>query len=698
MLSRLRIHWLGLLFLGGLILSFGLRMNAPVFSTSSPEILWDTWGVPHIYSQTRTELGHGFGYAQMQSHGNLILRLYGQARGRGAEYWGEDYLAGDRLTHRMGIPRRAQAWEAAQTPAMREYLTAFVAGMNAYATEHPDAISPQFRPLLPVTVTDVLAHLNRAIHFHFVVGPSVAGSNGWAIAPSRSESGHSLLLSNTHLPWGGLFLWYEADLHLPDLNLYGAALVGMPMLAVGFNDHLGWTATVNTYKGWTDYDLSLTAGGYRWDDAIQPFDTEDIILKVKQADGTLRDEPLTVERSRHGPIIQKTENRATALRVAGLEKARMLDQLWAMGTARDRAEFEAALTQQQLPMFNFLTADRNGEIFYIFNGLVPVRAGGNWRDHQQPQPGNTAATLWTDYHPYADLPKVANPANGWLQNTNDPPWTTTIPATLAPADFPAYMAPPNLTGALNLLRTQRSLHLIQSQDRWSLAELVQAKFSTRIELGDRLVDALIAAIPTDPDPLLQAAATVLQGWDHHANADSRGMALFAQWWAAMPPDAFAVPWDAAQPLTTPAGLADPATALATLRDVAQAMQSHWGRLDVPWGEFMQLRVGDRVQPGRGAAGAVGSFAVIDSIPGSQPGEPWRAVGGDSFIAAVEFSDPVRALVLNPYGNATQPNSPHRGDQLAHYRHGKLREAWRDRTTIEAHLASRTILDSLSPMP
>jgi acyl-homoserine-lactone acylase len=692
MLSRLRINLLGLLFLGGLIISFGLRMNAPVFSTAATEILWDTWGVPHIYSQTRTELGHGFGYAQMQSHGDLILRLYGQARGRGAEYWGADYLASDRLTHTMGIPARAQAWDAAQTPAMRDYLTAFVAGLNTYATEHPDAISPQYRPVLPVTVTDVLAHLNRAIHFHFVVGPSVAGSNGWAIAPSRSESGHSLLLSNTHLPWGGLFLWYEADLHLPDLNLYGAALVGLPMLAVGFNDHLGWTATVNTHKGWTDYDLDLVEGGYRWDETVQPLEREDILLKVKQADGTLRDEPLTVERSRHGPIIRKDATSATALRVVGLDRAQILDQLWAMGTARDRPEFETALAQQQLPMFNFLTADRNGEIFYIFNGLVPLRPGGDWYDHQRPQPGDTAATLWTDYHPYTDLPQVANPANGWLQNTNDPPWTTTIPATLGPENFPAYLAPPDLTGAFNLLRTQRSLHLIQSQDRWSLEELAQAKFSTRIELGDRLVDDLIAAAQTDPDPLLQTAVTILKAWDHHANADSRGMALFAQWWAAMPPNSFAQPWDAAQPLTTPAGLADPAAAVATLRDVAQQMQRDWGRLDLPWGEFMQFRVGAVVEPGQGAAGALGSFAAIDSVPGAQPGDPWRVVGGDSFIAAVEFSDPVRALVLNPYGNATQADSPHRGDQLARYRQGDLREAWRDRPTIEAHLANRTILE------
>jgi len=54
------------------------------------EILWDTWGVPHIYGTTEEGLFRGAGWAQMESHGDLILRLYGEARGRAAEDWGEE--------------------------------------------------------------------------------------------------------------------------------------------------------------------------------------------------------------------------------------------------------------------------------------------------------------------------------------------------------------------------------------------------------------------------------------------------------------------------------------------------------------------------------------------------------------------------------------------------------------------------------
>jgi hypothetical protein len=68
-----------------------------------------------------------------------------------------------------------------------------------------------------------------------------------------------------------------------------------------------------------------------------------------------------------------------------------------------------------------------------------------------------------------------------------------------------------------------------------------------------------------------------------------------------------------------------------------------------------------------------------------------AVGGDSYQAIIEFADPVRARVLLSYGNASQPGSPHRGDQLALYARKELRPAWRTRVQIEANLEARETL-------
>ncbi|NEO85979.1 MAG: acylase [Spirulina sp. SIO3F2] len=685
-----------------LLLTIGIHLQLPVMGQTSLEILWDTWGVPHLYSPSQQGLFHAFGYAQMQSHGNLLLRLYGQARGRAAEYWGAEFLASDHYVHRMGIPNRAEAWYQAQQPEIRDYINAFAAGINQYAQDHPETLSDDLKTVLPITGVDVLAHIQRVIYFHFLFNPQflesqlsnpqTAGSNGWAIAPSRSRTGNALLLANPHLPWQDLFLFYEAHLNSPDCHLYGAALVGMPVLAIAFNDDLGWTTTVNPHQGWTAYNLMLKDEGYLWEGAVKPFETETIVLKVKQADGTFVEEPLTIERSIHGPVIRKENNQAIALRVAGLDRADIVQQFWQMGLARDRSEFEAALNPLQMPMFNFLYADRAGDILYVFNALIPQRQTGNWQAWSTPVAGDTTETLWDSYHPYSDLPRLVNPETGWLQNSNEPPWTSTWPPELAATDYPAYFAPPELSHAPNLFRTQRSLKLLLTQEQWSLPELIAAHADSRLELAERVMPELVALAQTSDQPLIQEAAEVLQAWDYRADADSRGAALFALWWWSLPTDErWQTPWQADNALHTPQGLANPEQALDVLATAAQKLRDRYGRIDVAWGEMVRMRVGDQDLPAQGASGALGSFPVMDAVPNDNL--DFTVVAGESYTAAIEFSDPIQAQVIQPYGNATQPDSPHRGDQLSLYLSGKMRPVWRDRAKIEANLESQVELDN-----
>jgi acyl-homoserine-lactone acylase len=319
-----------------------INIYGSVSQPTPPEILWDTYGVPHIFSNTSQGLFRMFGWAQMQSHANLLLRLYGQARGRAAEYWGSDYTESDQWVHQMGIPERSQVWYGAQTPEFRQYLDAFAAGINAYAAAHPEEIEDDLESVLPVTATDVLAHSQRVLNFTFVVNPPeleallaevepgepLGGSNGWAIAPSHSASGNAMLLANPHLPWSDLFLWYEAQMTAPGIDAYGATLVGIPVLAIAFNDNMGWTHTVNTYDGWDAYALMLAENGYRFDGQVHPFESEVQTLKIKQADGSWQEQNITIQRSVHGPVVAQQGGKAIALRVAGLDKARALEQWW----------------------------------------------------------------------------------------------------------------------------------------------------------------------------------------------------------------------------------------------------------------------------------------------------------------------------------------------------------------------------------
>jgi acyl-homoserine-lactone acylase len=692
----------GLLLLGAL--AAGPRQSALV---AGAEILWDSYGVPHIYASSDTALARAFGWAQMEAHAELLLFLYGQARGRAAEYWGREYEELDSWLRRLGVPRMSQQWLHLQDPTFRRYLEAFAAGINSWAGAHRDQIPDSLAVVLPVTAQDVLAHGQRVLVTAFVTNPeriravarswlagrssapndaeSLGGSNGWAIAPARSASGKAILMANPHLPWGGLYTWFEAHLVAPGLDVYGATLVGSPVVTTGFNANLGWTHTVNTYDGEDVYELRLEEGGraYRWNEGTRSFEVRVETLLVKGAAGVLERRELVIRSSLHGPVVAERGNRALALRVAGLDRPRAWRQWWDMGRASSLEQFRAALAEMQLPMFTVIYADRSGHIMHFYAGLVPRRASGDWAYWQGIVPGDNTATLWTEYHRFEELPQVVDPPSGWVQNANDPPWTTTFPLQLDPARYPSYLAPRGMS-----LRAQRSVQLLLASERLSATEVMERKHSTRSVLADRVLDDLLATVSSKGDRAPQRGAGILAAWDRQTDATSRGAVLFAFWWreylrrvGASP---FAVPWTAEQPLTTPDGLADPLAALAALDSVTRELEQRYGSADVAWGEVYRLERDSLALPGNGGPGALGIFRVVEY---TQPDgrTPGKAVGGDSFVMVVEFGDPVRAWAVLGYGNWSRPGSPHRVDQLPLVAGKSLRPVLLDRAAVEARL-------------
>jgi acyl-homoserine-lactone acylase len=675
----------------------------PIMEAEDPrvELLWDSWGVPHIFADDAGALFYAHGWAQMHSHGDLLLRLYGQARGRAAEYWGERFVESDTWVRTNGVPARAEQWLAEQSPHARAYLDAFVAGANAYADQNPDAITDEWRAALPVTVTDVLAHQQRVLHFTFIANPAMAvgasrqwqaqaGSNAWAVGPSRSASGNALLLLNPHLPWSDLFTWYEVHLVTPDMNVYGATLVGMPMISLGFNEHLGWTHTVNTIDAADIYELTTIGDAYVFDGVMRDFETEQQQLLVRRPDGTLEERPLTIRRSVHGPVIDVREGRALALRVAGLDASQLLEQYWDMARSSNRAQFEGALGRLQLPLFTVMYADRFGDIMHVFNGTVPDRPHGDWAYWQGIVPGDTSGTLWTGTHQYFGLPRVLNPVAGWLQNANDPPWTTTIPFAIEPAFFPAYMAPQRPMS----FRSLRSARMLSETPRMTLERMVELKNSTRMQAADHIVHDVIAAVRVAGDDNEREAADVLERWDRMADPESRGAVLFAHYYRMLQRhrwpggSMFDVQWSPRAPLATPDGLSDPLAAVRILGEAADQVRARHGSIDVPWGEVYRLRRDGVDLPAPGGGGDLGIFRVLDFEPLRGDSTRFAAVGGDSFISAVEFSQPVRAHVLMVYGNASQPGSPHRTSQLELFAGKRMREALLTREAVMQHLLRR----------
>ncbi len=661
------------------------------------EIMWDSYGVPHIFATGRTRLAYAFGWAHMRNHGDLVLRLYAQARGRGAELLGEDYLEEDRWTWTMGIPGRSTEWLDAQSPGMRAHLAAFVAGINAFGRVHPEMVADSLRGIFPVTETDVIGHLQRLSLSAFVTSLEKVqedtrmwkerGSNAWAIAPSRSASGNAMLLANPHLPWTGMFTWLEAQLVMPGLDLYGASLVGTPVLQIAFNDHLGWTHTVNTQDGEDLYELTLEPGGYRWNGGTRAFETERRFIKVRGAAGTSRTDTLVIRRSIHGPVVADKPGKAIALRVVGLDMPFVLEQWWNMGRARNFAEFEAAIRPNQVLGQNITYADRDGHIMYFYGGNTPVRGAGSREQWEGIVPGESSANLWTRVHEYGEMPRVVDPPSGYVQNANEPPWWSTFPVVSNPAGYPPYLATRSMS-----LRAQRSVAILDSDSSITYEELLEYKHSTRMELADRVLDELLSAANASGSAAAREAAAVLERWDRSADAESRGAVLFVEWWRVLGQRTragtrvWAQPWSDSAPRTTPDGLADPKAAVTALETAAANVARRFGTTDVKWGDVYRLRRDSVDLPSNGAQERHGVFRAI----GYEAAGPnrYRAVTGDSYVAAIEFSSPVRARSIVGYGNASRKGSPHRTDQLELLSRKQLKPVWRNRAEIQANLELR----------
>jgi len=659
------------------------------------QITWDTWGVPHIEADTIPDLFYAQGWAQMHNHANLILELYGSSRGKGAEYWGESKLQNDMLIHTLGFEELADEWESKQDPQTRTIFKSFVDGLNAYASAHPEAIADKNKMVLPITTKDINMHSMYVIFTRFIGGGDLGriqqwpdmGSNTYAIGPKKSASGNAMLVQNPHLPWWQEFLFFESHLNLNGKNMYGTTLVGFPGIAIGFNEHLGWSHTDNTIDNADTYELELKEGGYVLDGETKEFEASKKLIKIKQEDGSLAEKEISLFKTVHGPVVNQTEDKVLALRMVGLDRPNMLLQWWRMINSTNFDEFESALKMAQIPFWNVMYADKNGDIFYLFNGLVPKRDEDSWAYWDRIVPGGKSSDIWTEVHDYGDLPKVKNPTNGWLQNANDPPWTSTIPITLNPDDYPGYMAPQSMA-----FRPQRSARMLIEDESITFEELVDYKLSTHLEFADRILDELFLAIDASDSEKAKEAKTVLENWDREADADSKGMLLFYSWarkFNVWKKSNYLEPWSMDKPNTTPDGLSNPNGAVQLLEEAATEIEAKFGSLDTPWGDYYRINYNGKNLPANGIDGSMGVFRV--AWPGGGNDDNMFVGGGDSWVGVIEFGETVKAKVLLSYGNATQEDSPHNGDQLELFSKKELRDAWFTKKEVKANAEKVEVL-------
>lgn len=702
------------------------------------------YGVPHIRAETLRSAAYAMGWVQTEDYGMDVVEGLIRARGEWSRYTGAESVDSDALNRRR-YARAVETYPLLSADA-RAILEGFAAGVNRYVEANPEQfpawVEPAFdgvqvhaRSVLGASPRSARSFLQRmerqeeeragegangdglAIWRRLAAAAPVehpdAGSNVWALAPSRTQSGHAILVRNPHLSWDAGY--YEAHVTVPGvLDFYGDFRLGGPFGIIGgFNQRLGW-ATTNNYPDLDEiYAFAVDPerpDHYLLDGESVPIERETVTVEFRNGPGLglATREFLTTP---YGPVIHRADGKVYVLSVPYEGDYRRGEQFLAMMRASSLDEWQEAMKMRAHPSSNLTYADADGNIFYVWNAtaaVLPHRSGGDTAAVAV----STAAEIGTRVVEWDSLPQLLNPSSGYLHNENDEFHYTNLDAVFDPGDYPDHYPSPRLR-----LRSQHSLQLIATDERLSLEEVVERKHSMRMLLADRVKDDLVTAVRaalvakeagagetagTTAVTASGAAATVggagdavsadelaaaidlIERWDNTVARDSRGGVLFKTWWwryvatgeeaegtpasvgfDATPESLFAAPWSPDRPLETPRGLAEPARAVDAFEWAVKEAAQRYGAWDRAWGEVHRAVIGDVDVPVGGCSGALGCFRVLWFE--DHPTDPHRLQvrGGDGWVFAVELRDDgPRAYSVLAYGQSDQPDNPHFADQLS----------------------------------
>lgn len=687
----------------------------------------DEWGVAHVFGDTDESTLFGSGYIQAEDYFWQLEDTAIQSIGRYAELRGDEGLKTDLLVRSFELPRTSQEDFETARPEHKRFARAFVEGINYFLDKHPEVKPRIIRRFEPWHVVA----MDRYIMLTMAYGGSAAGkpdkddaqmssiekstsvpkyswqwtdpesaferesfeavgSNAWAIAPSRTKSGHAMLFVSPHQPWHGIGQFYEMHLHSKEtLRFTGACFFGSPVPVLGHNEYLGWAYTVNepdVADSWTvSFDDPDEPLNYRYGDGHRKAEewTEKIGLLLGDK---VEEKNITFRKTHHGPVVRQKDGKHIAARVGRLYSTDRFEQALSMLRAQNFKEWYQAFSYCAIPMFNVAYADRDGTIFYAYNGAVPVRREGfHWKGTVD---GSNPETEWNGYHTLDQLPQVLNPKCGYVQSCNSTPFTTTELENPDPGDFPDYMV---REIGIDRRRAKRSRQLLSEAKAVTYDEFQALSFDTHLYWHKTELDnwkrEFAALQESDPDKAARVKPYLdhLAQWDGNADVDSTGAALCIHWYEEL------YGTGQAENLK-PQYQNDSAARLMALVATGETLQSHHGDWKVRWGDIHRLvRVSyaadtlaagvttmpwQQSLPVPGAPGPLGVICTIYSSPSIPLIRPQRiALVGCSYMSVVEFGETVRSGSLVPYGTSGDPASPHFQNQRPLLSEGRYKNAY-----------------------
>jgi acyl-homoserine-lactone acylase len=700
------------------------QLSSPVESTRLKEraqrvtIVRDDWGVPHIYGKTDADAVFGMIYAQAEDDFNRVETNYLDSLGWHAQADGEQRVWQD-LRQRLFIdPEELKSLYAKSPLWLKELMNAWADGLNFYLATHPDVkpkVITRFEPWMALSFTEgsiggdiESISLQQLAAFYGDksvrpepedlgdgILPEPSGSNGFAIAPANTTNGHALLLINPHTTF--FFRAEQQAVSDEGLNVYGALTWGQFFVYQGFNDRLGWMHTSSNVDVIDEFAEKIVRKGgklyYRFGKELRPVVTKTITVPYKTANG-MANKTFTVYRTHHGPIVRSGDGKWISVSLMN-KPIEALSQSYLRTKAHNFQEFRKALEFMANSSNNTIYSDADGNIAYFHPQYIPRR--DDRFDWTKPVDGSDPATDYKGLHTLDEDPFVKNPPNGWIQNTNNWPYSAAGPNSPKKENFPRYMD--------TLGETARGIHAIkvlENRKNFNLDRLLDAAFDPWQPVFAEIVPPLVKAYDALPEnnPMrakLAEPINELRDWDFHWGYKSVPTSLAGYYGQDLNRRliarhenirVYANYIDAAK-------RAPAAELLAALAAATDKLTADFGTWRTPWGEInrFQRLTGDIVQqfsddkpsiPVPFTSGNWGSLASFGArtYPGTKR---MYGTSGNSFVAVVEFGkDKIRARAVSAGGESGDPNSKHFIDQAERYASGDFREVYFYKSQLNGH--------------
>jgi len=516
------------------------------------------------------------------------------------------------------------------------------------------------------------------------------GSNNWVVAPERTATGRPILADDPHRGHAVPSLRYMAHLVAPGLDVIGAGEPALPGISIGHNERIAFGLTIFPIDQEDLYVYERAGEGYRYRGRVEPYTTVTETVPVR--DGSPRQ--VSLDFTRHGPVVFETEDRVFAVRAAWLQPgmAPYFGSVEYM-RAQNWRQFLAALNRWGAPSENQVYADVDGNIGYKPAGLFPRRR--NW-DGLLPVPGD-GRYEWDGHFDMDALPEEYNPARGFTGTAN---------AMNLPADFPIAERRVGFEWSAPW-RYRRLWEVLESQD----AHTLQDSLALQRDYHSVLARQVIERLPESFDGSAAEALAMLRDWDQVLRPDSGPALLWAVWFYRYLPPGLAAALlpeepDALQPL-------DSLTILDTLRypigrsvarhTLAEAWEIARAEFGPPdqwrWGDLHQMRFQHPLLTAAGAelADAMryppyprGGSANTTNNTSFSP-DDFLVRSGASFRMVLDVGNWDAARMTNAPGQSGDPRSPFYDNLLAGWAADQSFPMLYSRELVEANRALRITL-------